>query len=257
MNESKIELTERLRREGRWAESSLFKDQELKKLRSSGMTKAEAGDEAWSRMAEKFPPLVNTGGEAPAAATAKPSPLQQPTAPEHGIDVDALLNRIGDDRQPADLVKDTLWVYGALENRRAKPDDAPSLGAWSLLLWARQYRNRFFEQVLPKAMLNKPPEDEENQRQERRKIEEIRGILGKFQNAEEAELQRDLRADTPAAIQAGVRSRLEDWAGHFGLTLADNARTGLEARICGFIQDCSKAFGRTPGGVRQGREGGE
>ena len=29
MNESKIELTERLRREGRWSEASLFKDESL------------------------------------------------------------------------------------------------------------------------------------------------------------------------------------------------------------------------------------
>ena len=31
MNESKIELTERLRREGRWPEASKFKDEALRK----------------------------------------------------------------------------------------------------------------------------------------------------------------------------------------------------------------------------------
>ncbi len=50
-----------------------------------------------------------------------------------------------------------------------------------------------------------------------------------------------------AAIQAGVRSRLHGWAGHFGLTLRVDARAGLEARICGFIHDCAKTIGPTSG----------
>jgi hypothetical protein len=186
MLESKIEVTERLRREGRWSEASLFKDQELKRLRGEGMNKAEASEQAWAAMAETFPPLANRGGpdvhtDAPGATAAEPWPAQQPRGMEPDIDVEALLDRIGDDRQAPDLVRDTLWVYGALENRRAKPEDAPSLGAWSLLLWARQYRNRFFEQVLPKAMMNKPPEDEENIRDENRKIEDIVKILRQYQ----------------------------------------------------------------------------
>ena len=56
MNESKIGLTERLRAEGRWGEASRFKDETLRTLRSQGMTKAEAGDNAWQQMAEKYPP---------------------------------------------------------------------------------------------------------------------------------------------------------------------------------------------------------
>ena len=126
-------------------------------------------------MAAQYPPLTNSGNpdpDAPAdtrdATAAKPCPAQQPRGVEPDIDVDALWDRIGDDRQPPDLIRDVLWTYGALENRQAKPDDAPSLGAWSLLCWARQYRNRFFEKILPKAMLNRPPEDGENQRQEKK-----------------------------------------------------------------------------------------
>ena len=205
MTESKIEITERLRREGRWSEASLFKDTELRKLRSGGVTKADAGDEAWRRMAEKFPPMDNSGDtngglfdELPDAAAGEPSPPPSPKGADTDIDVDALLERIGDNRQPADLVRDTLWTYENLENRRARPQDAPSLGAWALLAWARQYRNRFFEQVLPKAMMNRPIEDEENLRKaERRSIEEINGVLQQFNDKMEADLRRDLLADVP------------------------------------------------------------
>ncbi|MHB8953845.1 MAG: hypothetical protein ACYC4U_12820 [Pirellulaceae bacterium] len=58
MNESKIELTERLRREGRWAEASWFKDEIVKKLRAEGMKRREAGEQAWREMAKAFPPVV-------------------------------------------------------------------------------------------------------------------------------------------------------------------------------------------------------
>lgn len=174
MDESKIELTERLRAEGHWPEASRFKDETLRGLRSEGMKKAEAGEEAWRRMAEKYPP--------------QPTPVPcdfgecEQVAPgvfpaEENIDIDELLNRIGDQRP--DLVRDTLWTYEHLADRRTKPIDAPSAGAWALLQWARRYQNRFFEMVLPKAMNARSQEDEDaaNIRRERMAIEEIDELL--------------------------------------------------------------------------------
>ena len=249
MTESKIELTERLRREGRWSEASLFKDETLRKLRSDGMTKADAGEEAWRRMAAKFPPLADTGKptpDAPDAAGAESLPPQRPGGTEP--DIEAMLDET-DDGLPVDLVQDVLWCYSNM-NRRVGPEDAPSGGAWGLLCWSRKYQIKFYEALLPKALANRPPQDEENIRAEKKSIAEVRGILQKFKDAGEAELQRDLLANVPATIQAGVRSRLTDWAKHFALNLADDARVGLEARICGFIQDCAKTIGRTPGGIQ-------
>ena len=66
MTESKIELTERLRREGRWAEASKFKDTALKEFRGKGMKKAPAAEEAWEAMAKAYPPMPPT---APAPST--------------------------------------------------------------------------------------------------------------------------------------------------------------------------------------------
>lgn len=57
MNESKIELTERLRREGRWSEASKFKDEAVKKLRAQGLKRTQACQQAWQEMAEAYPPL--------------------------------------------------------------------------------------------------------------------------------------------------------------------------------------------------------
>ena len=55
--ESKIVATERLRKEGRWNEASLFKDEAIKRLRAEGRTKSEASEAAWDEMLAKFPPL--------------------------------------------------------------------------------------------------------------------------------------------------------------------------------------------------------
>jgi hypothetical protein len=57
VTESKIELTERLRREGRWEEALKFKDTALRDFRSKGMKRSEASDAAWEAMATAYPPL--------------------------------------------------------------------------------------------------------------------------------------------------------------------------------------------------------
>ena len=57
MNESKVELMDRLRRERRWVEASKFKDTALADLRAKGMKRNEAGAAAWEAMAEAYPPL--------------------------------------------------------------------------------------------------------------------------------------------------------------------------------------------------------
>jgi len=57
MDESRSELTDRLRREGRWSEASKFKDTALADFRAKGMKRDEAGAAAWEAMAEAYPPL--------------------------------------------------------------------------------------------------------------------------------------------------------------------------------------------------------
>jgi len=178
MTESKIECTERLRREGRWPEASRFKDETLRALRDEGMKKAEAAQLAWERMAEKYPPQQTPapGDECDGGEVASG------VAPAEGekIDITELLERIGDQRP--DLVRDTLWAYEHLVDRRTKPADAPTAGAWALLTWSRRYQNRFFEMVLPKAMNARTQDDEDaaNVRRERMAIDEIRGLLAEM-----------------------------------------------------------------------------
>jgi hypothetical protein len=47
MSESKIQLNERLRHEGRWEEACLWEDAKIKELRAQGMKRSETQEEAW------------------------------------------------------------------------------------------------------------------------------------------------------------------------------------------------------------------
>lgn len=136
MNESRIVATERLRREGRWNEASSFRDDERRRLRSEGRSRADAIELSWRSMLAKFPAVENVQHDDGMAA---------------GRDERSLIVRLSAEAAP-DLVRDAFWVYGNLDNKMADPEEAPTLGAWSMLCWARGNRNRFFEHMLPKAI---------------------------------------------------------------------------------------------------------
>ena len=57
MSESRIELTERLRREHRWDAACIFRDKVRQQGRDDGLTKREANTLAWEKMASTFKPL--------------------------------------------------------------------------------------------------------------------------------------------------------------------------------------------------------
>jgi hypothetical protein len=57
MSESKIVATDRLRREGRWPEASIFRDNERQRLRAAGIPRKQANEQAWEAMTAAYPPL--------------------------------------------------------------------------------------------------------------------------------------------------------------------------------------------------------
>ena len=133
--ESKINATDRLRREGRWEEASQFRDQVKQQLRTEGKSRQEANDAAWAAMIAKYPPLAQSDG-----ADEFDDVWIEDTDGSH------------DDPKWPNLVADILWVYLHLARRCTQSTDAPNPGAWSLLCWARRHVNRFFEQLIPKIL---------------------------------------------------------------------------------------------------------
>ena len=69
MNESKIGITERLRREGRWDHATQYKDSVLVECREKGMKRPEASEAAWQAMAERYPPITAVETSAKSAET--------------------------------------------------------------------------------------------------------------------------------------------------------------------------------------------
>ena len=138
MRESKAELTDRLRRAGRW-ESFKKRREELK---AGGM----AASEAWDAAATEFPPPVaqHAASEAPA------------------VDLRALKGK-----PTVSVVQAATWAFEHLDADWVSPADAPSAGAWSMREWARSSmaaRSEFYRTFVAKLVM--PPQEEARRTQE-------------------------------------------------------------------------------------------
>ncbi len=92
-------------------------------------------------MIETFPPAGNGSGQFPAA---------------HSLGFDVSMvdgGLLASDRREADLIEATLSAFDHLDDRYAELHSLPSLGAISLLVWARQHRTVFYQQVYQRALV--------------------------------------------------------------------------------------------------------
>ena len=228
MKESKINLTHRLRREGRWDEASRFKDDWIAQLRSKGKPRKEAQQAAWEAMERRFPPQET----AESAST-----VQE--------ELDTELKELTDLASPSFLA-DAGWVYQRLSVKGVKPEDAPSPGAWALLQWAKLNQNRFFEHVMPKVVSSKKKmameASEELPEELKFDTSEIERML------EDHQLQRERQAveNIPRAVQDKVKSRLSDWERRFRLRLTDEARESWLLQMTRLAGDVLQAVQKHP-----------
>ena len=178
MNESKIALTERLRREGRWDAATKFKDDALRDFRAKGMKRDEASDAAWEAMEQAFPPT---------AAVASTTDIRA----EEAIDTRVQgLSEIPAGWPPlpanASLQAEISWVTanrlrvrdgtGVDLSRALSP--APSYSALSWLETSILFPSKFAD-ISVKATANQDDE-RESIRREKLAIEEIRGLLAEM-----------------------------------------------------------------------------
>ena len=181
MKESKYDLTVRLRKEGRWAEASLFKDNEIRRLRAEGVViRSECNDKAWELMEEKYPPLpvAEVESEVTQAIAVDPNPWTDlPSDADFNEEVRWV------HQQYALIVEETPRGRVIHWDRATKPP--PSHGARSLALWAADNRNNrtaFYKDVLPKAMsaASNSGDEADSIREEKRSIAEVQRILEKM-----------------------------------------------------------------------------
>jgi hypothetical protein len=126
----------------------------------------------------------------------------------------------GDYDDHPNLSRDVLWVYENLARSDMHAEDAPSLGAWSLLDWARKHRDQFYEKMLPKAMAAKEKQSNEQQTVEDPGIED----LDKMIEAAVVAWEHEAVADMDATIKKTVKAYMEDWERKYRLDLAPDAR---------------------------------
>jgi hypothetical protein len=242
MTESKIALTERLRREGRWAEASKFKDAAVADFRANGMTRAEANEAAWTATAERFPPPSpeETLAES-VAGTGKVSPTNVTPIPWHDLPTEPSFN------------DEVRWVHqqyiviieesprGRIIHWDRATTKPPSTGACALASWAAENRTAFYKDLLPKTMAKAgayQEDDERIQLEKVRSIEELERYLVQIQDIIDAEL----RDNVPMVLQRRVRDMLANWLRRHAVSLSDEARAQLDSDICRLIQDSLRAF---------------
>lgn len=189
MIESKIELTRRLQREGRWHEASRFKDETITRLRAEGMKRNEAQNAAWEAMERLFPRAEDL-----TAAELDETPWEQ-------------FEKVPGST-PESYIQDSTWVYERLAVSGVKPSDAPTPGAWSLLQWARKHQDRFFEQIMPKVIAanqKKKPSSENGEWEAMDDLTEVRAMLQEARkNWDEAAMQ-----NIALTIRTDVRSGID------------------------------------------------
>ena len=153
MLESKIAATQRLRREGRWEDACLWRDQARQRLRSEGKTRREASEESWTLMTQRFDPLSDGQIDWHEAAELQ---AQARFPIEHAL---------VDDASEA-AMKDVWWAYCTLQAfySRLKKNDAsganflfqsmtstaPTPAAERLVSLAATTPSEFLDQVVTK-----------------------------------------------------------------------------------------------------------
>ena len=193
MSESKIDATDRLRREGRLEAFNLRRDEIRNELRDAGKKRQEARDKAWSRAIEEFSPLTD-----------------EPKTPEAEVAVEDDFPDLAIDEDASDIVADAKWVYHHLSHKSAKAEDAPSAGAWSMLQWARHDPKQFFQSVAIKLLHQDTANANEEAlvAAEEKSIDQLRARLEQIvQESKQSCRREDLARCSDQEIQAECERR--------------------------------------------------
>lgn len=184
MNESKIGITEPLRREGRCDEATQYKDSVLVECRQKGMKRSESSVAAWEAMAERYPPITameqsSKSTETHGAESCRGEGLSDVPASWGELPANASLQaEIGwCQANRLRIVEDEANGFTIVHLDRAR-SPAPS---WAALSWLETSIRAYSKYV---DVVAKSLKDEESQQQmvkrERLAIDEIRSLLAEM-----------------------------------------------------------------------------
>ena len=188
-----------MNQEGRLEDFNARREQFRAALREQGMRRKEAADQAWRQALAEFPPLASDPGSEPGSVEAEDG-----EEPADDAGLEEALAQFNASENEAELESDAMWVYTHLSARNLSPADAPSPGAWSMLLVARKDKRWFLKDVLPKLRRKREDEEEKSSRRaEKKSIAEGQALLrGMLRRADEELAKNDRVFDCPSG---GVR----------------------------------------------------
>jgi hypothetical protein len=98
------------------------------------------------------------------------------------------------------IAEDGLWVYQNMMNMKVLATDAPSMGAYAMLLWARKNPDDFYRSAVMKQMAEGAIESAKY-KDDGEDLEKLNKLLGKLENAEGARGKPEAKkaADSPRA----------------------------------------------------------
>ncbi len=174
----KLEVKRRLEIEGRWENFELVRERLRRAKRDGGKSRDQANTESWREMIEAFPPLPS------------PEPKDESLTEKELLALKA--------KSGSTFRQDVQWVYDIFSDKTIRPDDAPSVGAWGLLQWARDSnRAKFYADLVPRYVA--AYEEKEEKAAKSAKGED--GVLHSLIDALETEKLRE-QADQPAKCPA-------------------------------------------------------
>jgi hypothetical protein len=149
--ETKWQIQERVDREGRWPEFIISR----KDHRRAEVLRREKA--LGRRLTEPEKELVNDWSWGAALLEFMPDEeLAAAEAARVGEEDDPWLNQ----EVTIDFIADIEWVYQNIGRVGLRKRDCPSSGAWEMLSWAKGRREKFYEQMVPKALAQRDKKEE-------------------------------------------------------------------------------------------------
>jgi hypothetical protein len=140
---------------------------------------------------------------------------------------------------PTDISGDIAWTYDNMARMGVEPKDAPGSGAWSMLVWARENPNRFFEQMLPKSkLIEKEAEEDIDRLEDEAQIVDIHKMLEECKTGR----AREIVDDMDGTLRKTVMSHMADWQNSFQIDLPSDTSEGLLLRMLRIVNDAVDAM---------------
>ena len=90
---------------------------------------------------------------------------------------------INDSELPADIAfvfHNLHKAVGEMTNWKTKPDDAPTPGAWNMLIWASTNQTKFFDKVLGEQLKSGRTTEDQGMRDTQESVEQIEAMLSEL-----------------------------------------------------------------------------